>query len=127
MLSKTLYEMAPYGYLVIGALSVYELDTLLGIGGGMLLYGTGAVVWVLRSNYRRAPRRRGTLMPRALPEHLYELKPFILIALGVGVLRLFDAPLTLLAAVMLLCYSGYTLVVRAQARRRHPADYHGYH
>lgn len=125
MLSKPVYELAPFGYMLLGALCVLKLETSLGVLGGSLLYAMGAVVWVMRSNFRRGEFTRPKLKQLFLPEHLYELKPFLVIAVAMLCYRLSGHPLGLLIAALLGGYGVYMLLLRSKNRQRHMADYSG--
>ncbi|WP_368166130.1 hypothetical protein [Aeromonas sp. R9-1] len=90
MLPRPLYESMPLGCLALGAL-VAGLGhaPLLWFAGGML-FGCGALLWVMRSSYRRTdlviyPDKRWFQ-----PEWFYELQPFMLLAAAVIIARLHE-------------------------------------
>lgn len=90
MLPRPLYESMPLGCLALGALVAGLGHTpLLWFAGGML-FGCGALLWVMRSSYRRTdlviyPDKRWFQ-----PEWFYELQPFMLLAAAVIIARLHE-------------------------------------
>lgn len=53
-----LYEPLPYIYALVGILTAYNLDMLLGRISGLLLISAGVIVWHLRFQHRREMKRR---------------------------------------------------------------------
>ncbi|MFO6423084.1 hypothetical protein [Motilimonas sp. KMU-193] len=118
MLSKMTYELLPMTYLVAGVGSISMLETSYGIIAGTILYSVGALVWVMRSNYRRTDQRR---QPRRslflLPEWLYEFIPFLLIACAAFIIQLSHQFAATIAATLLTLYAMHKLYLRYQHRR----------
>lgn len=57
-LPNWLYEPLPYLYVLVGIITAYSLDILLGRISGLLLISAGVIVWHLRFQHRREVRRR---------------------------------------------------------------------
>ena len=79
-------ESMPYCYLLLGG---YVLSwTLNGwlVFGGSLLYFAGAIIWALRSDYRRKDNPAQRQNDNGRWREIYELKPFVYIWLGIVVL-----------------------------------------
>lgn len=93
------------------------LDSIVALFSGLLLYAAGAMVWVIRSNYRRRDknkkRQRG-----ALPEGAYEFMPFVYIGLGVLLLALSSNPLFYPSAVLFIAAGTQAWLMRAVHRSR---------
>ncbi|MGY3925787.1 hypothetical protein [Aeromonas simiae] len=82
MLVRPLYESLPPLCLLGGSAALALGDQPLLWLAGILLLGSGTLIWVMRSNYRRTdlviyPARRWLK-----PEWLYELQPFLLLLLA---------------------------------------------
>ena len=125
VLPKRIYESLPYLY-ILSALGVVALTE-----GGLvylfaaLLYAGGAMVWVMRSAYRRKTspvvvrNRRGFVL---FPALLYEYLPFLYLAAGVLVLSLVAAPWNLVPGGM-LCLAGLLVwMIRAIYRNQSHYD-----
>ena len=139
MLPKPLYETLPYLYFAVGSGIWLTGDSLLEVGAGALLFFAGAQQWILRSNYRRPDRIRANMINghsklaekelkhSTYPSWVYELLPFVYIALGYQLANLFNNPQWLqaisldgvftLSASLCLMVCGYLiLILRAQNR-----------
>ena len=115
MISKSIYELLPSVYLMLGSSSLIWNDNSLGLLGGALLFILGAVIWVMRSNYRRTDEHKLPSKSFTLPETLYEFVPFLFIGLGLSLLSQFSQlPIYIVAAVCL--YRGTQLLY---LRHRH--------
>ena len=117
MLPKPLYEIIPYLYLGGGALGILFLDNAIGWACGGLLYGAGALVWVLRSNHRRRDRTADFGGQWWRTNSLYEFRPFALIAAALILMVSFNHLLVFLAAVALCLLGLYQFGLRHQSRQ----------
>jgi hypothetical protein len=113
MLPSWLYEQLPNFYLLLSAgLLLFAHSPLLWLAAS-LLFVAGALVWMMRSNYRRTDL---VIFPAShcfQPEWYYEALPFLWLALGLLLLRLPDTPALL---ALLPCLWGSRCL---WARRRH--------
>lgn len=117
MLSKMTYELLPTTYLVAGIGSISMLETSYGIIAGAILYSVGALVWVMRSNYRRTDERRHPKKSLImLPEWLYEFVPFLLIACSAVIIQLSQQFAATISATVLTLYAMHKLYLRYQHR-----------
>ncbi len=57
-LPNWLYEPLPYIYALVGIITAYNLDMLLGRISGLLLISAGVIVWHLRFQHRQEVKRR---------------------------------------------------------------------
>ncbi len=102
MISKSIYEILPSVYLMLGSGSVIWNSNALGLFGGALLFILGAVIWVMRSNYRRTDEHKLPSKSFTLPETFYEFVPFLFIAIGLSLLSQFSQlPVYIVAAFCL--------------------------
>ncbi len=109
MLIKPIYELLPSAYLALGSGSVVWSDSGLGLFGGVLLFILGALVWVMRSNYRRQDEAIVPTKPITIPESIYEFMPFVLLAMAVGLVANIPHPLAYLVAII-CSYRGLQLL-----------------
>ncbi|MDO6686744.1 MULTISPECIES: hypothetical protein [unclassified Agarivorans] len=119
MLPKAIYELLPSGYLYAGTSSMLFLEPWLAHVGGAILFAMGALVWVLRSNYRRYDKFKKSFLRKrkVIPEPLYEFIPFLYLAVAVVIVSVvFNAPSIVLA--LLACYRGLQLLYK-RAKYRH--------
>ncbi len=141
MLPRPLYETLPYCYFGVGSALWLTSTSGLELLAGVLLYFAGAQQWILRSNYRRSDRIKANLLNTHLeaaeqqqqhdlyPRWLYEMQPFLYIALGYQLANLLHNPslahiLTLdisfaLVASLCLIIAGF-LVLALRSRHRFP-------
>jgi len=145
MLPRPLYEALPYCYFIVGSILWLSSSSGIEILAGALLYFAGAQQWVLRSNYRRSDRIKANLLnshpqpsdqgrPQEwYPRWLYEMLPFLYIALGYQLANLLHNPTlantlileTSFAAAASLCLiiAGFlALALRGQHRFQHAAS-----
>lgn len=127
MVPKLIYELQPYLYLGFGAASVISTDNAFAQVAGGTLYCLGALVWIMRSNYRRKDQRR---MPRdrvvLLPESLYEFVPFLYVAAAILLLSITVTLPSVVFALLLLVQGGHMLYQRQRYRsyQWHGLRYH---
>jgi len=123
MIPRVVYEIQPYIYLGLGAASVINTQSLYAQIAGGVLYCTGSLVWIMRSNYRRKDQRR---MPRdrviLLPESLYEFVPFLYIAAAALLLSV-TASLPSVIFSLLLSVQGLHMLYQRQRYRSY--QWHG--
>jgi len=124
VLPKHFYESLPYLYIVSALLVVVLTEGGLVYLFAALLYAGGAMVWVMRSAYRRKTspvvvhNRRGFVM---FPAMLYEYLPFVYLGVGVLVLSQVAMPWSIVPGG-LLCLAGI-LVWMIRAIYRNQAHY----
>lgn len=83
MLPVLLYEALPLIYLSCGSVILVISQSALDLTAAVLLYCAGAFIWIMRSENRRTDRRVGPSHKFIfLPETLYEFKPFIVLFIG---------------------------------------------
>ncbi|MDO6716525.1 hypothetical protein Q4549_15550 [Agarivorans sp. 2_MG-2023] len=118
MIIKPIYEILPSLYLAAGSSSVLWIDSNLGVAGGALLFCLGALIWVMRSNFRRHDQVVHSRKRFTIPESLYEFMPFFFIAIA---LSLASTQSTLLAyGIAMLCmYRGCSLLYLRHKYRQH--------
>lgn len=115
---KTIYEAVPYIYMSGGIAEITYFKGVLGTSSGLLLFLAGALIWVLRSNARRTDpevSRKNT----EDNEILYELKPFILIALGFLCVAYFNQLLLYPIAGIVVLIGVYLVLMRSTHRSKH--------
>ncbi|MCE0555644.1 MULTISPECIES: hypothetical protein [unclassified Motilimonas] len=118
MLSKVTYEVLPSTYLLTGIGSISMLEPYYGVIAGFILYSIGALIWVMRSNYRRKDEhRKPTRTHFVWPEWLYEFTPFILIAGAAWLLQAIPETGTMVAATAIVLYALHKLYQRYQHRQ----------
>ncbi|RKF14255.1 hypothetical protein DBZ36_16450 [Alginatibacterium sediminis] len=122
MLARPIYEALPLMYLVLGALSIVFLEPALAKIGGLLLFMSGSITWVMRSNARRRDDfKTHHVQGIFLPEAYYEFFPFLL--LGISVLLAafyFNGPG--IVFMILASLRGLQLIY-LRSRYRHTANY----
>ncbi|MFM5135362.1 hypothetical protein [Aeromonas rivipollensis] len=113
MLPPWIYEQLPLLYLLLSAvLWSFAHSPLLWLAA-TLLFAVGALIWMMRSNYRRTDLVIYPAKRWLQPEWYYEALPFLWLALGLVLLRLPDT--TALLALLTCLWAGRCL----WARRRH--------
>lgn len=119
MLPKQLYEILPYLYMVIGVLVLFALGNFLALFSGLLFFMAGSLIWILRSDHRRASRKHHG----PLPHWPYELLPFLYTATG-GVLCYYANTIYLYPSAILLLTAGLQIWYLRGVQRRHqkPAE-----
>jgi hypothetical protein len=88
MCPRWLYERLPVCYLLtaVGTLTLTQTP-LLWLAGSLLFFA-GAVIWMMRSSYRRTDLVIFPTKRWFQPEWLYEAQPFVWLALGLLLSRL---------------------------------------
>ena len=116
VIRKPIYEVLPYTYIALGVLVVVVLDSPLTYASGVLFYIAGAVVWVMRSGYRRKNKkqrianRQGSIV---FPELVYEYLPFVYIGMAVTLVVLFSTPLAYIPGGILAMAGLLVWMIRA--------------
>ncbi|OMH38111.1 hypothetical protein [Motiliproteus sp. MSK22-1] len=116
VIRKPVYEVLPYTYIAIGIVVVMAMDSPLTYVSGILFYVAGAVVWVMRSAYRRKNSRKHIANRRnsvRFPEAVYEFLPFIYIGLAVLLVVSFSTPLAYIPGVVLAMAGMLVWIIRA--------------
>ncbi len=119
MLPTTVYEFLPYLYMLLGA------AIGLALGGypaafGLLLFGCGAVIWVLRSGHRR---RNTHLRPNQVARwywtaSIYEAIPFLYITIGLGLLQFMHHPVRFISGSLFIAAGLVVMTLRSRERSK---------
>ena len=114
MIPKPLYESLPYLYMVIGIAVLVALGNYFAMFSGLMLFLAGSLIWILRSDHRRASRKqRGPI-----PYWLYELQPFLYASLGVS-LGFYSQNVYFYPSAMILTVAGMQVWYLRSVQRRH--------
>ena len=116
MLPAWLYEQLPNLYLLLSAGLLLVAQTPLLWLAAALLFVAGALVWMMRSNYRRTDLVIFPAKHWFQPEWCYEALPFAWLALGLLLLRLPDTTALL---ALLPCLWGCRCLWARRHRRHH--------
>ncbi|MBT1444528.1 hypothetical protein KJI95_08295 [Shewanella sp. JM162201] len=115
MLSRPFYESLPYLCMIAAATTLFWQRTPLTISAGLVLFFAGAKIYIMRSDNRRTDpsrkRKKGSW-----PKSLYELFPFLCLALSAMLLGMPDASWMILPSLAMMAYSLYVLASRANYR-----------
>ena len=118
MLPPWIYEQLPLLYLLLSAgLWVLAHSPLLW-RAAILLVVVGALLWMMRSNYRRTDLVIYPAKRWLQPEWCYEALPFLWLALGLVLLRQPDT--TALLALLPCLWGGRCLWTRRRHRHHTP-------
>lgn len=124
MLPKLLYEVKPHACLLSGCWLSSVATNPFFLSAGLLLFGSGAVLWVLRSEYRRTDDPNFIPVNELLiyPPWLYEFLPFIYIISGIGLVRYDNTQWFTIAGSAIIFWGLYCLIKRTIHRQpiRHP-------
>ena len=113
MLPTLLYEMLPIICLFFGTLLLNMAHGFLLLFSAVLLFWAGAIMWMMRSEYRRTDDQNiivHTLL--FFPELLYEILPFIHLFIGIILLRNTQQPYFMIAGGMLILWALYCATKR---------------
>ncbi len=114
MIPKQLYESLPYLYMALGIAVLFAIGNYFALFSGLMLFLAGSLIWILRSDHRRASRKqRGPL-----PYWLYELQPFIYAAFGIS-LWLYSQSVYFYPSAALLTVTGLQVWYLRGVQRRH--------
>ncbi|QTH63831.1 hypothetical protein J1N51_14140 [Psychrosphaera ytuae] len=117
MFPKLIYESLPYAYMSIGVVEINYFETILATMSGVLFFFAGALVWVMRSNARRTDPEK-TRKHKESGQFFYELKPFLLIFLGVMVLAYVNNWLVYPLAGIVCLFGVYIMLIRNMHRQK---------
>lgn len=116
MLPSWLYEQLPSVYLLLSAgLLLLAQSPLLWLAATML-FVAGALIWMMRSNYRRTDLVIFPAKHWLQSELVYEAQPFLWLALGLLLLRLPD---TTALIALLPCLWGCRCLWARRLHRHH--------
>ena len=116
MLPPWIYEQLPLLYLLLSAaLWSFAHSPLLWLAA-TLLFAVGALIWMMRSNYRRTDLIIYPAKRWLQPEWYYEALPFLWLALGLVLLRLPDTTALL---ALLPCLWGCRCLWARRRQRHH--------
>jgi len=120
MMPKAIYEILPYGYMSAGVAEISYFKTALSTSSGLLFFMAGAFIWILRSNNRRTdPEAARKIIDTG--QSFYELKPFLLIVLGVLSLTWMNYWLVTPLASAFVIFGLYILYLRLSYRGKRVA------
>ncbi len=147
MMPKSIYEVAPYIYLISGGYCLFYPSSLLITAGGLLLFAAGASVWIKRSRTRSRLSRHYPVVeylnhdkspdqavdryrsPYRIPAWLYEYLPFIYLLAGCICYRYqqaYSASILILAAAVLFAMAGiFSWTMRGYFRGYH-SNHHSF-
>lgn len=123
MLPAVIYERLPAGCLLAGALLLIHPGHQLSLLGGILLFAAGSLIWSMRSTRRR---RDLVIYPSSKwlePDWLYELRPFVLIAIALLCARQTGQRELLLLLSTLIGWELWCLLRQHLHRRTKPARF----
>ena len=124
MISRLLYELKPHACLLSGCLLLSTTANPFFLSAGLLLFGSGSILWVLRSEYRRTDEPHFIPANELLiyPPWLYEFLPFIYILTGIGLIRYNSTQWFVISGSAFIFWALYCLIKRTSHRQpiRHP-------
>lgn len=115
MLPLWIYEQLPLLYLLLSAVLWFFAHSPLLWLAAILLFVVGALLWMMRSNYRRTDLVIYPAKRWLQPEWCYEALPFLWLALGLVLLRLPDT-----TALLPCLWAGRCLWTRRRHRHHTP-------
>ena len=118
MLPPWIYEQLPLLYLLLSAVLWFFAHSPLLWLAAILLFVVGALLWMLRPNYRRPDLVSYPAKRWLQPEWYYEALPFLWLALGLVLLRQPDT--TALLALLPCLWGGRCLWTRRRHRHHTP-------
>jgi len=116
MLSKPIYEFVPYACLSVGGVSVIFIEGALGILAGASLYMLGALVWMMRFHFRHPAKPNFSRRGSALPEGIYEFKPFLFLASSLFLFSFYSSAWAIGIGLAIVVHSFYILLKRYHNR-----------
>jgi hypothetical protein len=114
MIPRQLYETLPYLYMVAGVAVLVAIGNYFAIFSGLMLFLAGSLIWILRSDHRRASRKQ----QGPIPYWLYELQPFIYSAVGIT-LALYAQSMYFYPSAVLLTVTGLQVWYLRGVQRGH--------
>ncbi len=115
MLNKPLYELLPYLYLVAGFGLINYIPNWVTSAAGALIFIMGAIVWNMRSEFRRKDRLFNR-KKRGQGHFLYNLKPFALFLIGITCIAWNDQKLVQFFSMLLCLTAIWILFLRCNNR-----------
>tara|TARA_R110001583_G_C5671699_1_gene411407 strand:- start:190 stop:609 length:420 start_codon:yes stop_codon:yes gene_type:complete len=118
---KVIYENLPYIYFLLSIIILSTADNAILFGSAALFYFAGSITWTSRSHARRldTPNKYAkSFFNRRLNDSLYELMPFIQLAIGTVLVMSFDNQIIVFISVALCIYSIQNIVLRIINRKR---------
>lgn len=122
MLSRPLYEALPYSYMAASALTLWATPLGWAHLFALMLFAAGAIVWISRSNARRADRRRSKPKAVRMGGNLfisfsgYECYPFVIMALALWLMAAGQGVVVFVLGALVLSYSLWILAKRSASR-----------
>ncbi|MCH1926516.1 hypothetical protein L9G74_16125 [Shewanella sp. C32] len=116
MLTRPLYELLPYAYMTLGAVSFMKLEPDYALLSSIVLFVLGARIYALRSQNRRTDpeiRRKSGNMPKLV----YDLLPFLYVLSALAIFKYLPEKIFPLLAICLLTYGFYVMFRRSMYRR----------
>lgn len=115
MLSKPVYESLPYIYFAVGYGLITYQPSFFATFSGSLFFIAGALVWALRSHFRRTDPQFNRQNNGNIAKW-YELKPFIMFLLAVVLMTWVDHNLVMLFAGVLIILAMWIIFLRVHNR-----------
>lgn len=116
MLSRTVYETLPYGYMTIGSVSFIMLEQTFALVAASVVFVLGARIYNMRSDNRRTDTERRR-KKGAIPSFIYNFLPFISLLIALVIFRNMPNGYGPLYALCFLTYGLYVLLRRASYRQ----------
>jgi|OM-RGC.v1.026816184 nicotinamide riboside transporter PnuC len=115
VLSKPIYESLPYVYFAVGYGLITYQPSFFASFSGSLFFIAGALVWTLRSHFRRTDTKFNRQNQQSI-SRWYELKPFIMFLLAIVLMTWVDHNLVMLLAGVLIILATWILFLRVHNR-----------
>lgn len=116
MISRTIYEVLPTSYLILGSSTILLRHETVALMLAVLIFFLGARLYNMRSQNRRSDparkRQRGVL-----PFALYNLMPFIFLLSATFLFRFTQSSAMNIIAIALVSYATYILIQRSNYRK----------
>ena len=119
MLPTYVYESLPVAYISIGITLISQSTNNMFLFSGTIFYICGAIIWIMRSNFRRKDR---FIVPKKnilLPEIVYETLPFVYILLSISFVNVYlnvVSHSSILIVSLLLFWNGYRRILQRKKK-----------
>ena len=120
MLPTYIYESLPAAYISVGIALISQSTNNMFLFSGTVFYICGAVIWIMRSNFRRKDRFIAPKKNILLPEMIYEILPFVYILLSISFVNIYlnlISHSSILIFSLLLFLNGYRRILQRKKNR----------
>ena len=120
MLPTYIYESLPVAYISVGIALLSQSTNSIFLFSGAIFYMCGALIWIMRSNFRRKDRFIVPKKSILLPEFIYELLPFTFMFLGGAFINVYFNTInhtSILIVACLLFLNGYRRILQRKKNR----------